>query len=67
MYGAAPSTATEPMNMSPPIERTQAQRVMLSVDHRFGKITLSLDRDYTIAGRPMTKEQIRTHGELRMD
>ncbi|MGF7134104.1 hypothetical protein P3T40_005605 [Paraburkholderia sp. EB58] len=43
------------------------QRVMLSVDHRHGKITLSLDRDYTIAGRPMTSEQIRQRGGLRID
>ena len=43
------------------------QQIMLSVDHRAGKITLSLDRDYTIAGRPMTSEQIRERGGLSLD
>jgi hypothetical protein len=37
------------------------------VGFRHGKITLSLDRDYTIAGRPMTSEQIRQRGGLRID
>ncbi|MGF6647348.1 hypothetical protein [Paraburkholderia sp. GAS82] len=40
---------------------------MLSVDHRYGKITLSLDRNYTNAGRPMTREQIRERGGLSLD
>jgi hypothetical protein len=43
------------------------QQIMLSVDHRAGKITLSLDRDYTIAGRPMTQKQIRERGGLSLD
>ncbi|WP_201644644.1 hypothetical protein [Paraburkholderia metrosideri] len=43
------------------------QQVMLSVDHRVGKITLSLDRNYTIAGRPMTQKQIRERGSPRLD
>lgn len=43
------------------------QQVMLSVDHRYGKITISLDHDYTIAGRPMTQKQIRQRGGLRTD
>lgn len=43
------------------------QQVMLSVDHRYGKITISLDHDYTIAGRPMTQKQIRQRSGLRID
>ncbi|BFG79432.1 hypothetical protein PTKU46_74650 [Paraburkholderia terrae] len=39
-------------------------RVMLSVDHRFGHITISPDRDYTIAMH-MTPQQIRQRGRLR--
>lgn len=29
-------------------------RVMLSIDHTYGRITISPDRDYTIAGRQMS-------------
>ncbi|MFL9982732.1 hypothetical protein [Paraburkholderia sediminicola] len=43
------------------------QQVLLSVDHRYGKITISLDHDYTIAGRPMTQKQIRQRDGLRID
>jgi hypothetical protein len=43
------------------------QRVMLNIDHNYGKITLSLDRNYTIAGRPMAQKQIRERGGLSLD
>ncbi|WP_143751939.1 hypothetical protein [Burkholderia sp. SRS-W-2-2016] len=33
------------------------QRVLFSVDYRVGKITIALDRNYTIAGRQMTPEE----------
>ncbi len=42
------------------------QRVMFSVDHRLGHITISLDRNYTIAGKPMT-QQIRQRSSLSID
>jgi hypothetical protein len=35
------------------------QRVFFSIDHRYGQIMISLDRDYTIGGRPMTAAQLR--------
>lgn len=38
------------------------QHVMFSVDHNYGQITISLDRDYTIAGKQMTQQQIRQRG-----
>jgi toxic protein SymE len=56
----APNSLLEQVGFLP------GQRVMLSVDHRFGKITLSLDRDYTIACRPMTQKQIRECGGLML-
>jgi hypothetical protein len=40
---------------------------MLSVDHRYGKITISLDHDSTIAGRPMTQKQIKQRGGLHIN
>ncbi|WP_429409538.1 hypothetical protein [Paraburkholderia sp. GAS82] len=43
------------------------QRVMFSVDHRLGHITISLDRNYTIAGKPMTQKQIGQRSRLRAD
>ncbi|MGF6805644.1 hypothetical protein OKW30_000770 [Paraburkholderia sp. Clong3] len=43
------------------------QRVMLSVDHRFGEITISLDRNYTIAGKQMTEQEIRRRNPFITD
>lgn len=43
------------------------QHVMFSVDHRRGQINISLDRDHTIAGRRMTKQQLRLRNKARSD
>lgn len=43
------------------------QRVYFSVDYRSGVITIALDHNYTIAGRQMTKEEIRRRGSPEID
>ncbi|CAD6548919.1 hypothetical protein [Paraburkholderia metrosideri] len=43
------------------------QRVMFSVDHRFGHIIIAPDRNYTIAGRQMTPQQIRQRNSFITD
>jgi toxic protein SymE len=43
------------------------QRVYFSVDYRSGVITIALDRNYTIAGRQMTEEEIRQRGGFETD
>jgi toxic protein SymE len=43
------------------------QRVYFSVDYRSGQITIAPDRNYTIAGRQMTPEEIRQRGRTHTD
>ncbi|WP_165189241.1 hypothetical protein [Paraburkholderia dioscoreae] len=43
------------------------QHVFLSIDHRCGRITIGVDRDYTIAGKPMTKQQIMQRSKRMSD
>jgi hypothetical protein len=38
------------------------QHVLFCIDHSFGHITISPDRNYMIEGRPMTEEEIEALG-----
>ncbi|OAJ53704.1 hypothetical protein A6V36_35705 [Paraburkholderia ginsengiterrae] len=43
------------------------ERVMFSIDHRHAQILITLDRDYTIGGKPMTPEQLRKRDRATPD
>ncbi|WP_168789414.1 hypothetical protein [Paraburkholderia aromaticivorans] len=43
------------------------QRVFLSIGYRYGRITIGVDRDYTIGGKPMTKQQIMQRSKRTSD
>ncbi len=43
------------------------QHVLFSVDYVRRRITITVDQDYMIADRPMTREQIRQRDTFRAD